>query len=66
MSRAYSSLETFVTQSRRLLAPEGRWVAMKGAIPHDEVAALAAGRRRRGDARSDSARAWMASGISSS
>ena len=40
MSRAYSSLETFVRQSAGLLAREGRWVAMKGAIPHDEVAAL--------------------------
>jgi 16S rRNA (guanine527-N7)-methyltransferase len=40
MSRAYSSLETFVRQSEGLLAPEGRWVAMKGAIPHEEVAAL--------------------------
>ena len=40
MSRAYSSLETFVKQSAGLLSREGRWVAMKGAIPHDEVAAL--------------------------
>ena len=40
MSRAYSSLETFVKQSTGLLSREGRWVAMKGAIPHDEVAAL--------------------------
>jgi len=42
ISRAYSSLGTFVTQSARLLARDGCWVAMKGAIPHDELAALPA------------------------
>ena len=42
MSRAYASLCTFVTQSERLLARDGRWIAMKGAVPHDEVAALPA------------------------
>ena len=66
MSRAYSSLETFVRQSAGLLAPEGRWVAMKGAIPHDEVAALPADVAVEANARSDTCPAWMASGISSS
>jgi 16S rRNA (guanine527-N7)-methyltransferase len=42
ISRAYSTLGTFVRQTRQLLAPEGVWVAMKGGLPRDEMAALPA------------------------
>ncbi len=41
-SRAFSSLTDFVTLTRRLRAPGGRWLAMKGHIPHDELHALPA------------------------
>jgi 16S rRNA (guanine527-N7)-methyltransferase len=37
ISRAYSTLATFIAQSRQLLAPGGCWVAMKGALPRDEM-----------------------------
>ena len=39
-SRAFSDLKEFVTLTRRLLAPGGRWLAMKGLYPHEEIAAL--------------------------
>jgi 16S rRNA (guanine527-N7)-methyltransferase len=42
ISRAYSTLSTFTEQTGHLLAPDGRWVAMKGALPNDEMAALPA------------------------
>src|SRR5450631_2822524 len=35
ISRAYSSLATFVGETRHLLAPRGQWFAMKGVLPHD-------------------------------
>ncbi len=41
-SRAFASLADFLTLTRHLLAPGGRWLAMKGQIPHDELAALPA------------------------
>lgn len=40
VSRAYSSLSDFVTSTHQLLAPDGRWLAMKGKRPDDEIAAL--------------------------
>lgn len=40
ISRAYSTLATFIAQSQQLLAPGGCWVAMKGVLPHDEITAL--------------------------
>ncbi len=40
ISRAYSTLATFIVQTQQLLAPGGRWVAMKGVLPHDEMKAL--------------------------
>lgn len=40
ISRAYSTLATFVEQTGHLLALGGRWVAMKGGIPHEEMTAL--------------------------
>ena len=42
-SRAFASLADFVTLTRHLLAPGGRWMAMKGQAPGAELAALPAG-----------------------
>jgi 16S rRNA (guanine527-N7)-methyltransferase len=39
-SRAFASLSDFIRLTRPLLAPGGRWVAMKGKIPTEELAAL--------------------------
>jgi len=39
-SRAFSDLKEFVTLTRHLLNPAGRWLAMKGLMPHEEVAYL--------------------------
>lgn len=39
-SRAFSELAEFVRLTRHLLAPGGRWVAMKGLRPDHEIAAL--------------------------
>src|SRR5512143_1067100 len=39
-SRAFSDLKEFVTLTRHLLKPGGRWLAMKGVYPHEEIAAL--------------------------
>ena len=41
-SRAFSSLADFVRLTRRLLAPAGVWMAMKGKRPDDELAMLPA------------------------
>ena len=41
-SRAFSSLLDFVTWSRKCLAEQGVWMAMKGKHPSDEIAALPA------------------------
>ena len=41
-SRAFSELALFVSLTRHLLAPGGRWLAMKGIRPDDEIAALPA------------------------
>jgi 16S rRNA (guanine527-N7)-methyltransferase len=40
ISRAYSALATFVAQTRHLLAPGGRWLAMKGTLPSEEIEGL--------------------------
>ena len=40
ISRAFSDLATFATIARRLLAPGGRLVAMKGLYPHEELELL--------------------------
>ena len=42
-SRAFASLLDFVTWSRKCLAGQGVWMAMKGKYPADEIAALPAG-----------------------
>jgi 16S rRNA (guanine527-N7)-methyltransferase len=41
-SRAFSELADFVALSRHLLAPGGRWLAMKGVWPHEEIGRLPA------------------------
>lgn len=40
VSRAFAELADFVALSRQLLAPQGRWLAMKGVWPHEEIARL--------------------------
>lgn len=40
VSRAFSNLGEFVRLTRHLLRPDGRWAAMKGKTPQEEVAAL--------------------------
>jgi len=42
VSRALATLEQFVRWTRHLLAPGGCWLAMKGRVPTDELAALPA------------------------
>lgn len=39
-SRAFSDLKEFVTLTRHLLKPAGRWLAMKGLMPHEEIVSL--------------------------
>lgn len=39
-SRAFASLEDFVRLTRQQLAPGGVWMAMKGKLPEEELAAL--------------------------
>ena len=41
-SRAFAEIGLFVRLTRHLLAPGGRWLAMKGVRPDDEIAALPA------------------------
>jgi 16S rRNA (guanine527-N7)-methyltransferase len=38
--RAFAALPLFVSLTRHLLAPAGRWAAMKGRVPEDELKAL--------------------------
>ncbi|HID83404.1 MAG TPA: 16S rRNA (guanine(527)-N(7))-methyltransferase RsmG [Chromatiales bacterium] len=40
ISRAFSSLADFVSLTQPMLAAEGAWLAMKGRIPEQELAAL--------------------------
>jgi 16S rRNA (guanine527-N7)-methyltransferase len=44
-SRAFSDLKEFVMLTRHLLKPTGRWLAMKGLYPNEEIAQLPAGVR---------------------
>jgi len=39
-SRAFASLEDFVSLTSHLMKPGGCWMAMKGKVPEDELAAL--------------------------
>lgn len=41
-SRAFSDLREFATLTRHLLRPGGRWLAMKGLYPNEEIAQLPA------------------------
>jgi len=41
-SRAFSDLKEFVTLTRHLLRPDGRWLAMKGLYPNEEIVQLPA------------------------
>ena len=43
VSRAFASLADFVSLTRAQLAPDGVWLAMKGKLPDDEIAALPPG-----------------------
>jgi 16S rRNA (guanine527-N7)-methyltransferase len=43
ISRAFADLATFARLALPLLAPDGRLLAMKGALPADEIAALPPG-----------------------
>lgn len=43
VSRAFAELADFVRPTRSLLAADGCWLAMKGLIPHDEIARLPSG-----------------------
>ncbi len=42
VSRAFASLADFTRLTRQHLAQEGCWMAMKGKVPDDEIAALGA------------------------
>jgi len=42
ISRAFADLAEFVAAARHLLAPGGRFVAMKGVLPHEEIGHLPA------------------------
>jgi 16S rRNA (guanine527-N7)-methyltransferase len=44
-SRAFADLADFVSWSGHLLAPGGRFIALKGVLPHDEIARLPEGWR---------------------
>lgn len=43
VSRAFAELVDFAALTRHLLAPGGRWLAMKGVAPVDEIARLPEG-----------------------
>ncbi|TXG76296.1 MAG: 16S rRNA (guanine(527)-N(7))-methyltransferase RsmG [Rhodocyclaceae bacterium] len=45
ISRAFSDIVDFVRLTDHLLGEGGRWYAMKGVLPHDEIAQLPAGYR---------------------
>ncbi len=40
ISRAFSEIAEFVRLTRHLLADDGRWLAMKGVYPYEEIAQL--------------------------
>ena len=40
VSRAFSSIEDFVNGSKQTIASNGRWLAMKGVMPDDELKTL--------------------------
>ena len=40
ISRAFSDISLFIKLTQHLLAKNGKWLAMKGQAPHDELAGL--------------------------
>jgi 16S rRNA (guanine527-N7)-methyltransferase len=40
VARAFSDIEAFVTLSKHLISENGRWLAMKGVVPEDELKQL--------------------------
>ena len=42
-SRAFASLEDFVSLTKTLMSPSGAWLAMKGVMPDNEVSSLPSG-----------------------
>lgn len=42
-SRAFAELNDFVTWAAHVLAPDGRFIALKGVLPKEEIARLPAG-----------------------
>ena len=40
ISRAFSDIALFVKLTEHLLAQNGKWLAMKGQVPHEELASL--------------------------
>jgi len=42
ISRAFSDLKTFISLTQGLLKKQGRWLAMKGQVPQEEIDALTA------------------------
>lgn len=44
-TRAFASLAEMLAWGGRLLAPDGRWLAMKGRFPQDELSAVTSGFR---------------------
>ena len=40
ISRAFSELALFVKLTKHLLTKNGQWLAMKGQVPHDELATI--------------------------
>lgn len=45
ISRAFSDIADFVRLTAHLVGEGGRWYAMKGVLPHDEIARMPAGFR---------------------
>ena len=41
ISRAFSDIALFIKLTQHLLAKNGQWLAMKGQVPHEELAAMA-------------------------
>jgi 16S rRNA (guanine527-N7)-methyltransferase len=40
VARAYASLEVLVKSSKQAITPNGRWLAMKGVVPTEELKAI--------------------------
>lgn len=40
VARAFSDIKTFIEGSKNAIAPNGRWLAMKGMVPEDDLKVL--------------------------